>query len=208
MLVPFIALLTSGCIVAVDDQFCVDEPVDEIVIDVSHGNVKVSADRDLCVEVDVGGVASAEFRHRVKNGVLSLDYECTACGGDIVVTAPQGILVDVAMGSGDLELVGRGGDVFAAVGAGEITAMKMVSRWTELATGAGSVDATWDSKPEFVSALVAAGGIVLTVPAGEYNLDLETDVGAIDVSGIEESSSAESQITAITSTGRIKIRGK
>jgi hypothetical protein len=208
MLAPLLALLLSGCIVAVDDAFCVAEPVSEIIIDVRNGNVVVSTGSDLCVEVDVGGISATEVGHHVENRALYLDYDCTACGGDIAVTAPRGILIDIALGSGDLRLEGRGGDVFAAVGTGEITAVDLANGWTELATGAGSITATWTERPGLVSVAAAAGSIDITVPTGIYFLDLQADVGEIEVSGISESDDADAQIAAITRTGSIEIRGR
>mgnify|MGYP006928184306 CR=1 FL=1 len=208
MLALLIAFLLSGCIVAVEDSYCVSEAVDEIVLDVSNGDVTISTASELCVVVDVGGLSTSEVGHEIKDGVLYLDYDCSACGGEIQVAAPRAVLIDVAMGTGDLQISDRGGDVFAAVGAGEIDAIDLASARTELASGAGSVKATWLERPQLVSVAVAAGSIDITVPAGVYFLDLQTKVGSIDVSGIEESNSADSQIAAVTSTGAIHIRGK
>ncbi len=208
MIPALLAILLSGCIVSVEDNFCVTDDVDEIVIDVSNGDVTLTSGPELCVSVDVGGVATTEVTHKVKKGVLYLDYDCSACGGDIVITAPKSLLVDVAIGTGNLRLEGRGGDVYAAVGAGEVTSVDMTSRFTELVTAAGSVRATWAERPEYVSTVVAVGEIDIVVPTGEYDLDLESTAGPIDISGIDESKKADAKIVALASAGAITIRGK
>jgi len=202
-----LVLLLSSCVVAVTDDFCVGEPVDEILIDVSRGDVTVTSAPRLCVQVQLQGAATQPLTHGVQGRTLLLQSECRACGGEIRVAAPQGVLLDVALETGDLRLESRGGEVYAAIGSGDITAVDMVSGWTELASGEGRIDATWTQRPDRVGVASSKGRIELGVPTGVYVLDLVADAGSVQVSGIDESGDANAQIAAVANRGSIEVHG-
>jgi DUF4097 and DUF4098 domain-containing protein YvlB len=200
-----------GCVTSVSDNFCLDDDVDAIVIDLNNGDVNVTAGRanELCIDVELGGLGSGAEGSYVEEGVLLLDYKCSGlCGGDVSLVAPLRIDIDVRLGAGDIRIDGRNGDVYAKVGAGEISATDLTSEYAELIVAAGEVQAEWIEQPLQVDVVVAAGSIDLIVPKGTYSLDLSAGSGSIDVSGITESATAESAIMAITDAGSIVVQGQ
>jgi hypothetical protein len=208
MIPVLLALLLSGCVVAVSDAFCVDEPVSEVFIDLQNANLTVSSAPRLCVDVSLEGMAVAPLAYGVEGDTLLIQGDCSACSGEVEVTAPRGLLVDVVLARGDLHLAGRGGDVYASVGAGDITAEDLVSDRTELASGEGKIQAAWSERPLWIGAATTQGRINLTVPTGVYSLDLTADSGSVDVSGIESSVAADAQIGAVAQRGSIVVRGR
>jgi len=204
----WLTVLLSGCVVGVTDRFCVDEPVDVIRVDVGQGDVAVSAAPRLCVEVDLHGPSTQPVAHGVQGTELLLSSDCVRCGGEVRITAPRGVDLDVTVGTGDVYLEGRGAEVYATVGAGHITAVDMVSGWTELASGEGRVDAEWIARPERVGVATSRGKIDLAVPTGVYVLDLMADTGSVEVSGIEEVGFSDAQIAAVAARGSISLRGR
>lgn len=201
-------LLLSGCIVAVDDSFCVDEPVDAILLDMENGDITVEQGSKLCVEVDLGGVGSNGIGSGVDDRILYLDYQCGgACGGDVTVTAPPEIHLDAQLGAGDLTVDGRSGDVVAHVGAGSIQAMDLESDWAELLTGAGDVQVEMLERPSLLETVVATGAIDIEVPAGSYSLDLDAHISDISLTDVVDTPDSDAVIHAKVSTGSIHIRG-
>ena len=206
ILIPLLAL--SGCIVAVDDSFCVDEEVDAILLDMENGDISIEPGDRLCVEVDLGGVGSNGIGSGVDDRLLFLDYPCGgACGGDVRITAPSKIHVDVQLGAGDISIDSRKGDVVAHLGAGSIQATDLQSEWAELLTGAGDIQAELLERPVFLDVNVAAGSIEIEVPAGGYALDLDADGGSIQTDGVFDEVDSDAKIRAHVSTGSIQIDG-
>lgn len=200
---------TGGCVVAVDDDFCVDEPVVGVVLDIDNGDVVVEPGDRLCVSVELGGVGSGGVGHRVEREVLFLDYACSGlCGGEITVTAPADLLLDVELGAGDLQLDGRRGEVLARLGAGELSAHDLEAERAELAVGTGDLNASWRTRPLDVVALTAAGAVDLEVPAGAYALTVSADGGAVALEGVYDDPGAEAAIQAETGAGSVRIRGR
>jgi hypothetical protein len=183
-------LWLTACVVAVDQTVTIDEPVDRIVVDVSAGDVKV-VERDGPVRLTgaFGGAGHGPISHDVKDGVLTIRFDCKLCGGELKIEAPGEVSLDLTLGAGDLSVVDMSGSTDADL---EI----------------GSVEASFVSAPERIDIALGTGAIEIVVPAGGYDLDVKTDHGSVDLDDVYDAPGATSAITAHTSNGSIDIIGE
>ncbi|MFT5683025.1 MAG: DUF4097 and DUF4098 domain-containing protein YvlB, partial [Myxococcota bacterium] len=100
------------------------------------------------------------------------------------------------------------GPVDVSVDSGSISAEGLSSPWISMATGAGDISAEVIRRPEELYAIVGAGAIELSVPAGAYDLHLDMSAGAISLDEITDDSSADALIDARVATGDIEISGR
>ena len=204
-----LGLAAQGCVVAVDDSFCVYEDVYAVVLELENGDVNVEVGDELCVDVGLGGAGSNGVGHHVDDGRLYLDYQCGGlCGGDITVRAPADLHVRTKLSAGDVSIDHREGDVVVLLGAGSISTMDLRSRRAELLTGAGDVSAEFAERPQLVEIAVATGSIDLELPQGGYALDLDADGGSIHLDGVFDDPGADAYIGAQVSAGSIDISGR
>lgn len=190
-----ILLVAPGCVLALDDRFTVEEPVTALELRLGTGDVLIESTTSgvVTVEASLVGASSGDYGHTVVDGVLQLDYDCGGgagvCGGDVFVSAPSGVHLDLVVGSGAVDVHQMAGDLLVDLGAGAVTA-ELVAR------------------PGTAAVLVGTGEIDLTVPAGAYQLDVDAATGTIDVSGITDDPEADASLVAITGAGAITIRGE
>jgi len=62
--------------------------------------------------------------------------------------------------------------------------------------------------PADLCAVTAAGEMIVTVPAGAYDLDLEVGAGALTVDQVVDDPGADHSISATVATGELSIWGK
>jgi hypothetical protein len=205
----WILLLMTGCVLSVEERATFDEDIHTIVVDVSKGDVDISAAAgDIVLQVDFGGIGGGDVGHSVTEGVLTIDYDCGGlelCGGDLQLAAPARTVLDIRLGAGDITVSGMRGDLEAALGAGSVLVEDHGTSLVVVDTGAGDVQATFDRRPLGVDLKVATGSITLEVPAGSYALDLEAGTGTIDVRGIEDDPASDVLLRALTGAGTIEV---
>ncbi len=184
-------LLLAGCVLAISGTTTIDAPVERVVIDASKGDVHVEGRLgDVTLQVDFGGLGSGEVGHRVRDGVLFVDYHCGGaelCGGDIELTVPPRTPVEIALGAGDVHVEDLRAEVVALV-------------------GAGAIELEFPAAPDLVQVVAAAGSIEIGLPAGAYALELDA-VGAISVDpGIVDDADSPHVIVAEAGAGSIDLR--
>ncbi len=211
---PFVFLLPllPACVLSVDEVTTIDGDIQTIVVDVSKGDVDISARRgSVTLDVDFGGIGSGDVGHSVTDGVLTLDYDCGGaelCGGDVVVTAPAGVHLDLSLGGGDLTVSDMNGDVVAALGAGSVDLSGHGAADVRIDTAAGEIDARFDARPIDVDLAVALGSIQLAVPEGSYAVDTAGTSGSVDVDDVDRDDASDVRLRAVAAAGSVSIRGR
>lgn len=203
--------LLSGCVVAADTAFSIDEPIEGVVVELSNGDVQVHGHGGTAtwVELDLGGLTARHVSHEVIDGVLWLSLDCGfTCGGDVLVEPPAGVWVDVRVDNGDVEISGIDGEVVASLGAGDLEAWELASPNTCLSTAVGSITAESTVAPESLVAQVGTGNVEMRVPDGAYALDLEAGAGSVETTGVAHDRRSPFSISARVSAGSIQVTGQ
>ncbi len=210
--VVLIALGQSACVVAADTQYTVTDDVDAVVLDLGKGDVQVAVGYpgEVYVELDMGGLTTADLGPRIEDGILYLEYRCggaSICGGDLFVAVPPGMAVDADLGAGSLEAWDLSGNLRAEVGSGDLWAEGLSGDVVWLATGAGAVEAGFVERPTDARLAVGAGDAWLAVPEGSYDLDIDAGAGAVSTWNVSHDSSSDSHLTIQGGAGAVHVEG-
>ncbi|MGA5823275.1 hypothetical protein ACPC54_36095 [Kitasatospora sp. NPDC094028] len=210
-----IVLGMQACLPFGDDQehrtvsYGVAEPVRELVVEAGNGGVVVAGDGDTVkvTEEQKWKGTAPKSTHEVKDGVLTLRYDCDSCGLGYTVHVPAATKVRVKSDNGGARLTGLSGDVEATVENGGVEASGLSSPQARLKAVNGGVRASFSAAPTAVEATVDNGGVELKVPAGEaYAVEARARTGGSDVR-IPSQPGAAHRITARAETGGVTVSG-
>lgn len=211
-LAAIVAPLAGGCVVAADHSYTVSHEVSAVVLDLGKGDVEVveGLPGEVYVEVDLGGLSSADLGPRLEGDILHLEYRCggaSLCGGDLFVAVPPGVAVDAELGAGSLVATGLSGNLRADLGSGDLWTEGLSSEVVWLATGAGSVEAGMVERPLDADLSVGAGDAWLAVPEGSYRLDLDAGAGEVSLWNVSHDPDAPGALSVHAGAGAVHIEG-
>lgn len=176
-------------------------------IEVDAGDVTVEAGG---TSVQVGrtlrGAAGRTVTQRVENGILRIEARCESllpCGADIALTVPAGLPVDVRTGEGNVRVAGLAGDLSIEVGDGDIRAEDLRGATVRVQAGWGDARLSFAATPSEVSIGVGVGDVVLSVPAGGYDLDVAS-LGAPDVSVAQDAAGPRLHVRTASGTATVE----
>ncbi|MGW2251907.1 DUF4097 family beta strand repeat-containing protein [Kitasatospora sp. NPDC001660] len=205
----------SACLPIGDDQehktvsYGVSEPVHELVIKGHSGGVVVTGGGSAVQVAERQSYKGDAPRttHEVKDGVLTLTYDCGSCGVGYDVQVPAGTKVRVDQESGGVRLTGLAADVDATVSSGGVEATGLTSQQVRLNAGSGGVRADFAAAPTKVEAKASTGGVRVKVPTAQaYAVDAKAETGGVDVE-IPSQPGATRSITAHTEAGGVTVSG-
>lgn len=153
---------------------------------------------DVDVDVGSGGVVLARMQGDIGAVVGSGGFVGEALGGAL----------DLAVGSGGVVLDGVSGPVLLDVSSGGFDGEALTSPTLEATLGSGGFEAEWDTAPERVWVEVGSGGIDVEVPAGAYNLTIQSGDGVQEVEGLTHDPDSTREITLIAGSGGIELSGR
>jgi len=163
-----------------------------------------------------------------QGGTLLINEDCAApsftvvnpCGASLVLTVPATVSVQSTLDSGSLQVRGmtgsvnaraRSGDIdleddsgtlWARADSGEIHGAGLASQQATAQTLSGDVDLAFTSAPTSVSASVASGNVIVTVPHGAtYRVSGQTSSGNRNVEQSIEDDSSSRTITISSLSG-------
>lgn len=196
----------SGCVVAIEETVTITEPVDRIAIDVAAGDVRVRATSGPVRLISTFGGASGDtLGHSVQDGLLSVNYDCKLCGGELTVEAPPEVDLALTLGAGDLTVDDMAGAVLADVHAGSAAVHRHGPATVDVVADLGDVEVDFVVPPPALTVQLGTGDVEITLPSGAYNLDLTAGSGSVRIDGIEHDPESPSQITASVGTGSIEV---
>ncbi|MFF1903399.1 DUF4097 family beta strand repeat-containing protein [Kitasatospora sp. NPDC058218] len=203
----------SGCLLDDEERRDVDygvgEPVQVLVIEGRIGGITVRGGGDAVKVAEHQNYRGAAPRssHEVRDGTLTLRYDCDDCGVGYEVDVPAGTRVRVSAETGGVRLTGLAGEVEAKVGTGGVEASGLTSPVVRLSTGTGGIEASFAGSPDTVEARAETGGVRVRVPAGEaYAVDASAGTGDVSVE-VPRRPGAVRSITARTGTGGVTVGG-
>ena len=193
---------------------------------------------DVAPEVNsriAGGTLLVESSCPTTARQCSVDYEITVPpgidvdvlseAGDVTVRGIEGF-VDLVTRFGDVNLIETSGYVRVDATTGNISLTGISGRFNTTTTS-GTIDGvelsaptgeavgakdpvtlSFDRQPDLLEAYAASGTIEIEVPTGEYDVDVTSRRGALDVQGLTNTSNSGSVLIANTTTGDIKIVGR
>jgi hypothetical protein len=100
-----------------------------------------------------------------------------------------------------------GGDLELSSELGLLVGTHLASAQGSAATNSGPVYLTWDESPSLVEIETVSGDIVLTVPAGPYQVVAGSTVGEVTVDGVSEEPGATNVLRVTSEFGNITISG-
>ncbi len=226
-----------------------DGELDTVTFDVGSGTFELRQ-----ADVDVVTVErTTRWRNeppvltaQLEGGTLTLSAVCEgfalSCGADHVVLVPLAVMVegetgsgdihvtgasevDLATGSGSIQLSNVAGDVFAESGSGDLTidgaagdlvletgsgsirGLDLNVRTLLAGTGSGDVNLSFTDEPLLVDVATGSGSVGFDVPSGEYDIDLATGSGSITLIGVVNHEQCEATLRAETGSGDIRVIG-
>ncbi|MFB7613757.1 hypothetical protein [Kitasatospora sp. NPDC056181] len=202
----------SGCFAGGDEQrrdvaYDVSGPVRELVVVAHTGGVTVRGGGSAVkvAEHQSYHAEAPRSSHELKDGTLTLTYDCEDCGIGYEVDVPAGTKVRVKAETGGVTLAGLAGEVEATVETGGVEASGLTSPTALLRTGTGGIEASFAGAPARVEARAGTGGVRVTVPAGEaYAVDASAGAGGVDVS-VPRQPGAQHAILARTDAGGVTV---
>ncbi|MEU6232704.1 hypothetical protein [Kitasatospora sp. NPDC047058] len=207
-----VLLGTAGCIWDDDERrdvsYAVTEPVRVLVVQGHTGGVTVRGGGGTGAKV----TEHQSFRdgaprssHELKDGTLTLTYDCDDCGVGYEIDVPAGTKVRVTAETGGVRLTGLAGEVEATVSTGGVEASGLTSPTALLRSETGGIEASFATAPGRVEARTGTGGVRLRVPAGDaYAVDASTGTGGVDVA-VPRQPGAPRSILARAETGGVTV---
>ena len=205
----FLALsvaLSIGCTqhVRYTERFEPEGPVQRIVLSVDEGMVELTAGDKLSVERSIRAAqGTLALSHDLVDGVLRIDAHCTSlipCAVDSRVVVPDGVAVEVELGSGELWASGIG-ELQARLGDGE--ADVEVYGPLGLQVGSGMARAALQGRGA-ANVAVGSGDIELFLDSGPWQLGLTARHTEVDA-GLEPVPQAAARVEAVAPGGSVRV---
>ncbi|MFD9591506.1 DUF4097 family beta strand repeat-containing protein [Kitasatospora sp. NPDC059973] len=203
----------SGCLPG-DEQrrdvgYGVDGPVRELVVEGRTGGVTIRGGGEAVRVTEHQNYrgAAPTSSHEVRDGTLTLRYDCDDCGVGYEVDVPAGTRVRVGTETGGVRLTGLAAEVEVKAGTGGVEASGLTSPVVRLSTGTGGIEASFAGSPTTVEARARTGGVRVRVPAGQaYAVDASAGTGDVSVE-VPRAAGAARSITARAETGGVTVGG-
>lgn len=188
----------------------IEEPVERLTVDVRSGDVRIYGD-DVSKVTATARIEgdSNHLGHALTDGKLTLVDDCHEhhCNVDVSVTVPNGVSLDLRVGSGDLEVHDMLGTVRLDTGSGDILGHGLAGADLSAETGSGDVGLVVAEPAERIHVRTHSGDVLLGVPAGAYRLSVGTSSGDRHLSDVSNDSDAPGSIDVFTSSGDVAIHG-
>ncbi|MGW0434315.1 DUF4097 family beta strand repeat-containing protein [Micromonospora sp. NPDC003197] len=172
---------------------------------------------ELTLDADCGRQCSVSYDILAPEGVAvrgesgSGEVSLTRVGTVDIKVGSGGVDIDGATGpvraetgSGGIELTSINGAVTARTGSGKITGRRLSGGKVDVETGSGAISVTVETVTS-VRASTASGDVELTVPAGSYQVTVDTGSGGKDVQ-VPHDPSATEQLDVETGSGDVTIK--
>jgi hypothetical protein len=178
---------------------------------------------DADLELDGGGTAvevrrverfafgrpSVE-RKTPEAGRLTLASRCPdqilgGCRTTYFVTVPDNVPVEVATTSGDVSLTGVRASVRIGTDSGAVSATNFCGFALRANSDTGDVSAVSECSAERLELRSGEGDVRAVVPAGRYEIDAQSDSGAVRIRGLTDVESGAFQIQALSTSGDVTV---
>lgn len=210
-----LAIAAGACgVVLVDlsQRDLVLEPAEAVDFVVDSGAVEIYAfDRNgiSLFYYMVGNVDDiGEVGHSFDGDTLDVVSECSKdgfCNIDWYAEIMLGTAVDVVAGNGGVKLTGVDAPITADVVGGGFDGAALAAPTLDVTIDEGDANIVYAAAPTSATVTIGTGNANVTLPAGAYRCELETQDGDIDTTGIECDDAATAVITIAIEAGNIAL---
>jgi hypothetical protein len=155
-------------------------PYDLVDVSTAGGRIELSAGGDAAVEMEFLPSTSDIWIADEADGVLTLVGACfgdevAGCSGGFLLTVPAGQAIRAKSDSGEIDfLADLSGTLDAQTASGAIEFQDTRAADATLLTGTGEVRARFAEAPAALSFDTGSSLLSVALPAGRYDLDLDT----------------------------------
>ncbi len=214
-----------------EEEFTITDEVTRLDLDNGNGNIFVNATAESIITVQAQHEGDdSEAVSQVAGGILSLSTRCSTSDGPCTIHytlwVPEAVIVDAETTTGDIVLVGMGGDanlrtasgnveldtftadtLLVEVESGPTIGSRLSAEETIVTSASGSIDLTYEERPRVVEGITNSGDITLAVPTGTYNIETDSGSGDVQTEGLEHDADADARLTVEAAVGRIRMFG-
>jgi Toastrack DUF4097 len=178
---------------------------------------------DADVEID-GGASAVEVRRidrfaygapsrerrAVKDGTLSISSRCPdqvigSCRVTYRLAVPDNVPLEIQTSSGAVSLTGVRATVTVNTGSGAIAATGFCGFQLRASSDTGAVRALSECSADRLELRSRAGDVRAVVPSGRYQIDAQSESGAVRLRGLANVPDAPFQISALSTSGDVTV---
>jgi hypothetical protein len=178
---------------------------------------------DADVEID-GGATAVEVRRvdrfafgapsnerrSVTDGTLTISSRCPdqvlgSCHASYRLAVPDNVPLEIQTQSGSVSLTGVRSTVSVNTGSGPISAGGFCGFQLRAISDSGGVRALAECSADRLELRSRAGDVRAVVPSGRYQIDAQSDSGAVRVRGLTNAPDAPFQIQAMSTSGDVSV---
>ncbi len=189
-----------------------------VTLDVGDGDVTViGGGRRDTVEVQRAERYSFGHRPQVEPRVEGATYlvraRCPAtligpCTVDHRVVVPDNVALDIRTSGGRVSLRGYRGSARIATGSGAIDISGYCGNSLDARAGSGDITVEAACAPPRLSLRSGSGSIHAVLPAGRYDLDVESTSGSENVRGLTPRADAPYTVQVLSASGDVSVEGQ
>jgi hypothetical protein len=198
-------------------EFMVEGTLETLTFDVADGDIViVGGGRRDSVEVQRQERYSFGHRPRIEKqpgpGVFGLRSRCPVtllgpCRVSYRVVVPDNVGLQVRTTYGDVSLRGYRGSAQITSGAGHINISGYCGNSLDARAGSGAIAVQADCAPPRMSLRTASGAIRVVMPAGRYDLDVESESDVL-VRGVIARPDAPYSVQVLSGSGAVTVEGR
>jgi hypothetical protein len=178
---------------------------------------------DADVEID-GGATAVEVRrvdrfaygapsrerHSVTDGTLTISSRCPdqvigSCRASYRLAVPDNVPLEIQTQSGSVSLTGVRSTVTVNTGSGPIVASGFCGFQLRATSDSGNIRTLSECSADSLELRSREGDVRAVVPTGRYQIDAQSDSGAVRVRGLTNTPEAPFQIQALSTSGDVSV---
>ncbi|MCB9760280.1 MAG: hypothetical protein H6739_10630 [Alphaproteobacteria bacterium] len=208
-----IALIATGCQVRTLEHTFEDPDgaLRRLELSGANGTVDVLPGEVLRVERRAEyGTASYDLTADIDGDAAVLGERCALpalCRVDAVVELPPGMALDVALGTGEVWLSDVDGEIVLDLGAASLTGVGLEAPRVQVLAEKVDVELELLATPVEVAVAMEVGDATIDLPAGSYDLDVNSGLGEVTLWNVIHDAGADGVVEVRTGAGDVAITG-
>jgi DUF4097 and DUF4098 domain-containing protein YvlB len=193
------------------------KPVQRVVLDTGDMNVQIRESAVTAVTIDTKStyfLDKPDVKEQVDSGALLVKADCgsgwtlTACDTDMTVVVPKGVSVSLDGGQGDVSMFDLTGKVAVKAGSGDVSGLGLDAADVLALTSTGDVSLDMAQAPVSLDVSTDSGDIDVVVPSTTYAVDLKSENGDAELSGLTNDASSVRSIRTVSDVGDVTVSGR
>jgi hypothetical protein len=188
--------------------------LEAVRLDVGDANVEIDGGAPALevrqVEKFAFGRPSAE-RHTVENGTLNIEARCRdqvlgTCDASFHLAVPDNVAIDIETARGTVRLAAVRASAQISTASGDVEAVGFCGFSLAASSDSGNLGVVAECPTERLELRSRSGDVSVTVPAGRYSIDAQSDTGEVHTRGLVPIEDAGFQIQAQSTSGDVTVQ--